>query len=68
MEVYLHESGFGEIEVPINTKCSSSPCLLPKDRHNNSTLVIKKKKTGKEDRNKRESEGLKGYLEKEHQE
>jgi hypothetical protein len=44
MEVYLHESGFGEIEVHINTKCSSSPCLLPKDRHNNSTLVIKKKK------------------------
>ena len=67
MEVYLHESGFGEIEVPINTKCSSSPCLLPMGRHNNSTLVIKKK-TGKEDRNKRESEGLKGYLEKEHQE
>jgi hypothetical protein len=43
MEVYLHESGFGEIEVPINTKCSSSPCLLPMGRHNNSTLVIKKR-------------------------
>jgi len=67
MEVYLHESGFGEIEVPINTKCSSSPCLIPKGRHNNSTL-FKKKKRGKEDRNKREREGLKGYLEKEHRE
>jgi len=59
MEVYLHESGFGEIEVPINTKCSSSPCLLPKGRHNNSTLFIKKKKRGKEDRNKREG-GIEG--------